>query len=110
MGIQSENSFKIDKRQTPQPSPPPPPPAPAPMPTNSNVKPDLSDGVSHMTAMSKSIMHEELISKAALRKASYPSSELKPPSMAATTPTAAQPTPNQGLQGKEGSEAWHPRP
>jgi len=107
-GIQSENSIKIDKRQTPQPSPPPepptpappppppPPPAPAPMPTNSNVKPDLSDGVSHMTAMSKSIMHEELISKAALRKASYPSSELKPPSMAATTPTAAQPTPNQG--------------
>jgi len=100
-----QSSIKIDKRQTPQPSPPPepptpappppPPPPPAPMPTNSNVKPDLSDGISHMTAMSKSIMHEELKSKAALRKAPPSSAELKPLSNAAATPTKALTTPNQ---------------
>jgi len=48
-----------------------------------------------MTAMSKSIMHEELKSKAALRKAPPPSEELKTLSIAAATPTKALPTPNQ---------------
>jgi len=98
--IQPENSPKIKKRETPQPTPPPeppipappppPPPPPAPRPSSSATTPDLSDGISHMAAMSKSIMHEELISKAALRKNVIPSVEQK----ASTTTQRSPPPPH----------------
>eukprot|EP00092_Neocalanus_flemingeri_P097072 GFUD01123658.1.p1 GENE.GFUD01123658.1~~GFUD01123658.1.p1 ORF type:complete len:231 (-),score=78.13 GFUD01123658.1:134-826(-) len=49
----------------PAPAPPPPPPPP---PSNPTLSADISDGISHMTSMSKSEMHKELISKAQSKK------------------------------------------
>lgn len=73
--IQPENPPTVTKLQAPPPdlppeppSPAPPPPPPPPPPASSTLSPDLSDGISHMTAMSKSMMHEELKSKANSRK------------------------------------------
>merc|ERR1712106_1034640 len=39
-----------------------------PPPTNTTLSADLSDGIAHMTAMSKSEMHKELITKAQSKK------------------------------------------
>merc|ERR1719347_992672 len=65
------------KPSTPtQASPPPPPPTPPPQPQSApSLTPDLSDGIAHMTAMSKSMMHEELKKKANLKSDSAPKTE-----------------------------------
>ena len=77
-----------DSCPAPPPPPPPPPPASCPPPppppppkTDSGAKltPNLDDSITHMTAMSKSRMHAELVSKAQSRFQAAPDvKEIKP--------------------------------
>ena len=60
-----------------QPPPPPPascplPPPPPPQPASASQPPNMEDCVTQMTAMSKSKMHMELVSKAKLRSRNNP--------------------------------------
>merc|ERR1711892_1330058 len=72
---------------------PPPPPPPPPAPSSATLTPDLSDGISHMTSMSKSMMHEELKSKA-LRKVPVPPLVQEPPTIAPPPPPPPPPAPS----------------
>ena len=58
----------------PGPCPPPPPPPPPPPAVSSKLTPNLDDCVTHQTAMSKSKMHQELISKAQTKTGIIPPS------------------------------------
>merc|ERR1712106_78523 len=96
----TETSPLITNLEAPPPAPPPeppfpappPPPPPPPAPSSATLTPDLSDGISHMTSMSKSMMHEELKSKA-LRKVPGPPLVQEPPTIAPPPPPPPPPAP-----------------
>ena len=58
--------------------PPPPPPPPPKIDSGAKLTPNLDDSVTHMTAMSKSRMHAELVSKAQSRFQAAPAEEIRP--------------------------------
>jgi len=97
----TETSPLITNLEAPPPAPPPeppfpappPPPPPPPAPSSATLTPDLSDGISHMTSMSKSKMHDELKSKA-LRKVPVPPLVQEPPTIAPPHPPPPPPAPS----------------
>jgi len=66
---ESELEDTVVESQAPAPAGPPPPPLPPPPPPPPAIaNARQGDGISHMTMMAKSKMHEELVSKAKLRQ------------------------------------------
>ena len=81
----------------PCPPPPPPPPPPPALAVNSKLTPNLEDCVTHQTAMSKSKMHQELISKAQTKTGIIPPS----PSPAVAAPAPATAGEQQAREARE---------